>query len=181
MDTVAGGRSYSSSTGPPPAVLGWSHDISKRIREGDWPTQAVSTVQLIEQAIGGGQLEPAAQLVDYFMEEAKVVYVIYDVWSAGFAEYLAGRGVSGNELESELARLRALLTFPDGGAFAPAERWRALASLAGTLAHRLRAYDLEAGEALRLLDELREGWRQLHDRYADWQAGLLTFVASRFG
>jgi hypothetical protein len=32
-----------------------------------------------------------------------------------------------------------------------------------------------------LLAQLGEGWRQLHDRYADVMAGVLAFVARRFG
>ncbi|MFN0152986.1 MAG: hypothetical protein ACKVUT_01245 [Gaiella sp.] len=172
---------FSSSPEPPPTVLTWSHDLGKRVREGDWSQQAVSTVELIERCIADGQFEPAAQLVDYFMEEAKVVYVIYAVWSEGFARFLSERGVPETEMEAELARLRELLAFPDGEPFLPGARWRALAERAGVLGHRLRALELEQPEALRDLDDVRERWRQLHDRYADWQAGLLTFVAARFG
>src|SRR5581483_2812057 len=48
-------------------------------------------------------------------------------------------------------------------------------------ANRLRAYETTAGNALQALDELQEGWRQLHDRGADFQAAMLTYIARRFG
>jgi hypothetical protein len=85
------------------------------------------------------------------------------------------------EVEAERARLRLLLAFPDGRPFDPEPRWRALGAEAGALGNALRSFLVSAGEARAGLDTLREGWRQLHDRYADYQAGLLTFVARRFG
>ena len=41
------------------------------------------------------------------MEEAKVVYVIYKVWTAGFLDWLASQGVSADERDAEIARLTA--------------------------------------------------------------------------
>nr|MDQ3553751.1 hypothetical protein [Chloroflexota bacterium] len=70
-------------TTTPPTHLTWSDEIGKRVRTGDWEDQAASTVTKIQEALrdGGdtfglaaGRRETAAQLVDYFMEEAKVVY-----------------------------------------------------------------------------------------------------------
>ncbi len=49
----------------------------------------------------------AAQLVDSFMEEAKVVYLIYKVWTAGFLDWLAGQGVTEAERAAEIDRLNA--------------------------------------------------------------------------
>jgi hypothetical protein len=135
----------------------------------------------VEEAIAAGQWELAAQLVDYSMEEAKVVYVIYKVWTEGFLDWLRQEGVGEEELETELVRLRRLLAFPDGGEYDPRSRWDALAVAAGLLANRLRAFEIEAESAVEGVHGLRESWRQLHDRGADFQAGLLTFVARRFG
>ena len=73
------------------------------MRTGDWADQAISTVVKIEEelqaagddfGLAANRRENAAQLVDYFMEEAKVVYVIYKVWTAGFQDWLIGQGVS---------------------------------------------------------------------------------------
>lgn len=157
-------------------MLAWSADLHKRVRRGDWDDQAISTLAKIEQAAAAGSGEEAAQLVDYFMEEAKVVYLIYEVWMAGFVEWLGLQGVTDVELDAELDRLRALLALPDGSVFEPEALWAALGAGAGALGSRLRV----GGDATGL-EELREGWRRLHDRYVDFISGLLAFIAARFG
>ena len=58
--------------------LTWSDDLGKRIRTGDWPDQAIGTVTKVNEAIVDGRWEAADQLIDYFMEEAKVVQVMMD-------------------------------------------------------------------------------------------------------
>lgn len=59
--------------------LEWSESIGKRVRTGDWADQAISTVVKIEEelraagdafGLAANRRENAAQLVDYFMEEA---------------------------------------------------------------------------------------------------------------
>ena len=98
--------------------LTWSDEIGKRVRTGDWADQAVPTITKIIEALREarrhirlsiGRRETAAQLVDYFMEEAKVVYVIYDVWTTGFVDWLRDQGVSQADLDAELDRLRTLM------------------------------------------------------------------------
>jgi hypothetical protein len=170
--------------------LGWSGSIGKRIRAGDWSDQAVPTLGKAREALAeagdefglkAGRREVAAQLVDSFMEEAKVVFVIYEVWTKGFLDWLAGRGVPAAEIEAEMARLSALLAYPDGTPLDPGARWDELGAMAGVLGNRMRAYRISVADANRALDELSEGWRRLHDRYADVMAGVLAFVARRFG
>lgn len=163
-----------------PTTLTWSPSLGKRVRTGDWADQAISTTTKIREAVEQGRWEPAAQLVDYWMEEAKVCHLIYRVWSDGFDAWLADR-VPAAERDAEVSRLRRLLAFPDGSAFDPSPRWAALGERAGALGNRLRGLEIERDDALRTLDELREAWRQLHDRWADFQSGLLTFIARRFG
>ncbi|WP_420638307.1 hypothetical protein [Candidatus Poriferisocius sp.] len=174
-------KSISGSAAPPATHLTWSDEINKRVRTGDWADQAISTTVKIVEAIEAGDWETAAQLVDYWMEEAKVVHVIYQVWGQGWGSFLASRGVGTDELEAEVDRLRRLLAFPDGGPFEPEPRWAELARSAGELGNRLRAYEISAEAAVADLDRLRESWRQLHDRGADYQSGMLSFVANRLG
>src|SRR5208282_6870899 len=140
-------KSISGSAAPPVVTLSWSKEIGKRVREGPWTDQAVSTTRKFEDALDAGQLELAAQLVDYFMEEAKVVYVIYDVWSEGFRGWLSKEGVGEAELGEVDARLRRLLAFPDGSEYEPRGRWAAMAASAGTVANLLRAYEVPVPEA----------------------------------
>jgi hypothetical protein len=132
-------------------------------------------------AAAAGQRETAAQLVDYFMEEAKVVYVIYRVWMEGFLDWLRARGLAEDEIGAEVDRLCALLAYPDGSRLDPAARWAELSESAGRLAHGVRSFDLTVAAAKVELEALRVAWRMLHDRYADLMAGILAFVARRFG
>jgi len=69
-------KSISGTEANPVVTLEWSEQIGKRVRTGPWTDQAISTTRKILDAIAIGQWELAAQLVDYWMEEAKIVYVI---------------------------------------------------------------------------------------------------------
>jgi hypothetical protein len=141
-------KSISGSSVPPVARLTWSDALGKRVREGDWAEQAVSTYAKVEEAVAAGQWELAPQLVDYSMEEAKVVYVIYQVWTEGFLEWFRKEGVGEEELAAELDRLRSLLAFTDGEPYEPKPRWDALGAAAGLLANRLRGFEIDADAAV---------------------------------
>jgi hypothetical protein len=170
--------------------LTWSEQLNKRVRSGAWTDQALPTLEAVQAALAGagaelgvsaGRLEQAAQLIDYFMEEAKVVYSVYKVWLRGFLDWLEQQGVTAADRQAELDRLATLLAYPEGAPFEPVAHWAALGEQAGRLANRVRGGDLTGASAGAELEALRESWRQLHDRYADLMSGILTFVARRFG
>ena len=92
-------------------TLTWSENLGKRIRSGDWQDQTIPTVQKIDDLIAGKAWEPAAEMVDYFMEEAKICHKIYVGWSRGFQEWMRFQGVDDAEMEAELDRLKLLLNF----------------------------------------------------------------------
>ena len=130
--------------------LEWSDTIGKRVRSGDWADQAISTVVKIEEelqaagddfGLAANRRENAAQLVDYFMEEAKVVYVIYKVWTAGFKDWLMTRA-SPKRIWRRGRSADQLMAYPDGTPLDPEPRWEALALRAGRLANGIRSYDL---------------------------------------
>ena len=135
-------KGISGSQVPPVVKLTWSDDIGKRVREGDWADQAVSTTRKIAEAIDANQWELAAQLIDYWMEEAKVVHVIYQVWTEGFLAHLREQGVPEEEIQAEFTRLRELLAFPDGRPFEASEPWRELGLAAGVLGNSVRGYEI---------------------------------------
>lgn len=164
-----------------PGQVTWSDTVGKRIRGGSWTDQAISTTKKIQEAIEASQWERAAELLDYWMEEAKVVYVVYKTWTDGWRRYFAYRGIAAEDVEVEVVRLQHLLAFPDGRPFDSRVHWSELAERAGLLTHMMRSMDLDTSEACTRLDELRESWRQHHDRGSDFQSGLLTFVARTFG
>ena len=120
--------------------LEWSEAIGKRVRSGDWADQAhPDPGEGAGGARGGGdefglragRREVAAQLVDSFMEEAKVVYLIYKVWTAGFLDWLTGQGVTDAERAAEIERLRRLMAYPDGTPLDPEARWAELGGAGG--------------------------------------------------
>ena len=162
-------------------TLAWSDELGKRVRTGDWADQAISTTRKIREAVADGRWEPAAQLVGYFMDEAKVCHRIYSVWADGFDAWLAAEGVAAEELRAERGRVRRLLAFPDGGAFEPFARWDALEAAASAVESRLRGDRPSPEEALAAFDDLRESWRQLHDRWVDFISAQLALVDRRFG
>ena len=168
--------------------LAWSDEIGKRVRTGEWADQAVSTVTKIKEAVEeagdvfglkAGRRETAAQLVDYFMEEAKVVYVIYKVWTDGFLAWLRDQGSTDADIDAEMTRLRQLMAYPDRTPLDPTARWEALGERAGRLANGIRGYDLSVAASHAELDGLSEDWRRLHDRYADVMAGVLGYAARK--
>ena len=180
--TISTARYGASMTGiDSQSNVTWSNSVGKRIREGSWTDQATSTTEKIREAIQASHWERAAELLDYWMEEAKVVYVVYRTWTDGWRRYFESRGVPAADVEREVTRLQHLLAFPDGRPFDSRVHWRELAEHAGLLTHTMRSMDLDKSEAAARLHELCESWRQHHDRGSDFQSGLLTFVARRFG
>ena len=173
-------KSISGNSAVGPTTLTWSEALGKRVRTGDWADQAIPTVTKIAEAIASGHWELAAQLVDYVMEEAKVCHVVYQVWTDGFMTCLGDR-VGPSERDSEAARLREVLAFPDGSPFEPGPAWSELGARAGRLANEIRGCEIDAAAAIAGVDTLREGWRQLHDRGADLMSGLLAFISRRLG
>jgi hypothetical protein len=171
-------------------TLIWSDEIGKRIRTGDWDDQAISTVTKIREVLEeagddfgpkAGRREVAAELVDYFMEEAKVIYLIYRVWTEGFLDWLREEGVTQAEVDAELDRLAHLLAYPDGTPLDAPARWADLGAQAGRLGNRIRSYDITVADGTAEVEELLAAWRRLHDRNADLMAGVLAWVARRFG
>lgn len=161
--------------------LEWSDELGRRIRSGAWPDQAVSTVTKIVEALRAGAAAQAADLLDYFVDEARVVQGIYTVWFPRFREWLLAEGVEAAEVGAELERLAALLALPDGRRFDPHAGWEDFEARAGRLAGAIRSGGAAETAALAELDAVREDWRRLHDRWADLMSGVLTFVARRFG
>ena len=126
-----------------------------------------------------GQRESAAQLVDYFMEEAKVLYVVYGLWMAGFEDWLRGEGVG----EAELARRAGSAARPHGLARQDPARHRG--PVGGPRRgrrgrHGIRSYDVRGrrrGRGRGAACGLATAARPL--RRPD--GGLLAFVVRRFG
>ena len=91
------------------------------------------------------------------------------------------KGLSRGAWDEEVARLRTLLAFPDGGLFQPSPRWEQLGAHAGSLGNRVRGTEIAGEDAIREFDLLREEGGHLHDRWVDFYGGVLTFLARSYG
>jgi hypothetical protein len=159
--------------------VAYSEVVGRRIREGSWEEQKVSTYRRIQEAIAAAQWEEAAALAHYFVDEAQTCFAIYRQWIPDLHAFLADHGVSGDELERVEAEILAKLALPDGRPFDPRRHWDAfltdMEALAGHCHRR------EADAALRALEAMKTTWRQCHDRDADHAYGLMHEVKARLG
>ncbi|CAA9534933.1 MAG: hypothetical protein AVDCRST_MAG79-1268 [uncultured Thermoleophilia bacterium] len=161
------------------AAIGFSDVIGRRVRVGDWQDQTVSTYRRIHAALDGGAWDEAAELAEYFVDEAKVCWVLYRQWIRDIAGYLATNGVSEDDLAAIEEQIAEASRLPDGSPFDSDAHWARFTSLVEDVVHAARAGD--ATTARRSMDEAKEVWRQTHDRDVDHTYGLMAAVKTRLG
>jgi hypothetical protein len=153
--------------------------IGRRARVDSWENQKISTYRRIREAIDREDWDAAAQLMNYFIDEAKVCFSIYRQWIPDLNAFLAENGVAQSELDQVNADIVAKLAHPDGRAWNAYQQWdRFLTSVERTVAAIFRE---DAKEALELLDDAKETWRRCHDRDVDHSYGLMSEIVARFG
>lgn len=160
-------------------TIGFSEVLGRRVRLGAWEDQKVSTYRIIRSALEDGDAATAADHAHYFVDEANVCFSLYRQWIRDLRGYLAGRGVGAEELERIDAAVVATLALPDGRPFEPFRHW----DLVHAAQRRLigASHRGETHEALAALEEMKELWRQTHDRDVDHTYGLMSAVQERFG
>ena len=62
--------------------IGYSEQLKRRVRVGDWQDQRRSTWDKIGEAIDRGDAEDAAALAAYTVDEAKIIYDVMAQWQA---------------------------------------------------------------------------------------------------
>jgi hypothetical protein len=153
--------------------------LGRRVRLGSWQDQKVSTYRKIREALAERRWDEAAELASYFVDEANVCFTLYRQWLADLRGFLRDRGVAAADVERVDAEIVAKLTLPDGSPWHPRRQWdRFLGEVQRFQAH---AYREQAEAALGTLDELKETWRQCHDRDVDHTYGLMSEIHVRFG
>lgn len=161
----------------PPLV---HHDaIGYQVRRGGYLEHATSTYTLAEHAVRDGRFSDAAELGRYTVREAVEAHELFRDWIARIPRYMAERGVPGEAIAEDEARIAALLRSPDGSTFDPDAGWAAYIEGIEAFASAIAAGRTE--EALTLLGRARETWRDTHDRKCDWVYGLVDAVARRLG
>ena len=159
--------------------LAFSETLGRRTRSGDWEEQAFSTYQNIRDAVGDGRFSEAAILIDFFRDEAEVIYGIFRSLIPDGNQFLMDRGVLREELESINARILDLLSLPDGRPFHARRLWEEFRSIGVDLIRKCGEGDRIG--LLTLLEQYKETWRLIQDRDVDHFYGLLNEAVNRFG
>jgi hypothetical protein len=159
--------------------LAYSEVLGRRVRRGGWDEQAVSTLDLIEQALYTGRFGDAAELADFFEDEAEVVHSIYRDWVPKLIDYLREHGVDDAELTAINEGILSLVRTPDGRPFHARRLW-------GELQADVRAFVLDCGRedpgaARASLGRVHAHWLTLHDHDVDHIYGLMDAIVRRWG
>jgi hypothetical protein len=162
-----------------PGLISYSEVLGRRVRSGDWEDQAVATYDKILAALDEGRFADAAELADFFVDEAAVIHSIYRDWIPQLIEFLEGRGVGEDELAEVNEGILALLRLPDGRPFHARRLW-------GELQAAVREFALlcgrgEGAAARAQIAAARDQWQLLHDHDVDHMYGLLDAIVGRWG
>jgi hypothetical protein len=160
-------------------TVAFSELLGRRVRVGSWEDQKISTYRKIKEALDDRRWDDAARLANYFVDEANVCFQIYRQWIPDLNAFLRENGVPQEELDSVNAAIVDKLRLPDGTPFVPRRQWDRFLSQVEefvALAHREQAETAHAK-----LDELKETWRQTHDRDVDHTYGLMHEIVERLG
>jgi Fe-S-cluster formation regulator IscX/YfhJ len=153
--------------------------LGRRVRLGSWEDQKISTYRKIKEAIEEQRWDDAATLGSYFVDEANVCFTLYRQWIADLNAFLRDRGVDVEKIEARNRQATELNRLPDGSAWHPRRHWDRF--LSEVQAFTAATYREQRDEALRLLDEMKETWRQCHDRDVDHTYALMSLVKEELG
>lgn len=152
-------------TGAPGSPIGWSEILGRRIRQDDLSTLGISSQTLAEQAIERGEWALAAELVEYFSNELRIMNGILFTWLSDILDYRVNK-------EAPIAAGLGATLLAGFRAFDPGrgDQDRALA--------RLAAGDAGAAADIELM---RVRWAAQHDGLVVWIQEVLTEIAASFG
>src|SRR5689334_5223280 len=87
--------------------------LGRRTRLGSWEDQKISTYRKIRDAIAEGSWDDAAELGNFFVDEARVCFAIYRQWIPDLRAFLVEHGVPADEVEAANRAIVAKLDLPD--------------------------------------------------------------------
>ena len=163
----------------PEGAIGYSELLGRRVRNGDWDDQTVSTLDKMITAIEAGDFTAAAELGDFFVDEAGVVHSIYRDWLPKLIDFIGARGVSEPEVVKINEDILALCRRPDGSPFHARRMW-------GEFQAKMREFVLICGRAdkaaaLAQAEEIHKTWVVLHDHDIDHIYGLMDYCVRTWG
>lgn len=153
--------------------------IGRRTRMGDLTEQNISTYDKAKSALEARDWSAAAHYAEFMVDEADVCFRLYRQWIADLKSFLVAGGVSRAEVGEVDARVLDKCRLPDGTPFDAHKHWDRFRSQVHDFV--ALSYREQAAAAGRKLDELKETWRQTHDRDVDHIYGLMSEVQDRFG
>lgn len=157
----------------------FSDILGRRVRLGSWEDQKISTFRKIKAAVAEGNWDHAAELADYFTDEANVCFSLYRQWINDLNGFLKEQGTPADELAEINASIVEKIALPDGSPWNPHRHWDLYKRQQRELLSYI--YRGRADEAGRALDSMKETWRQTHDRDVDHTYGLMSEIQERFG
>ena len=171
------GRISSEPEGDGP--LSYSDVLGRRVRRGDWDDQKIATLDKIEEAITAGKFSEAAELADFFKDEASVIHSIYRDWIPKLIDFLRDRGIDEAELSQINEQILSVVRTPEGRPFHARRLW-------GEFEGKLREVVLACGRedaeaAAAAMADAHSSWLTLHDHDVDHIYGLMSEVVRRFG
>lgn len=161
------------------SALTFSDVLGRRIRSGDWVDQKVSTFRKVGQAVDEGRWGDAAELANYFVDEARVCWNLYRQWTVELDDFLARRGVSRHALDALRQSISEVTRMPDGSLFEPEKEWALFHEQIAGVVEATERRDGDAAHAL--MDLAKETWRRTHDRDVDTIYGYSSEVSTRLG
>ncbi|MDH3753223.1 MAG: hypothetical protein OEU32_05050 [Acidimicrobiia bacterium] len=161
------------------ASIEFSEILGRRVRLGSWEDQKISTYRKIADAVSDGSWDHAADLADYFTDEANVCFSLYRQWINQLQGFLRDNGATTDEVDAIDAAIVAKLDLPDGTPWNARRHWdRYRQEQRALLGH---IYRQETDAALTMLAQMKETWRQTHDRDVDHTYGLMSAAQERHG
>src|SRR3990170_3284998 len=95
--------------GPTPSGVAFSEKLGRNVRTGNWDDQKITTIDKVRQALETDNFREAAEMADFFLDEAMVIYDIFRHWVNDLNEFMLARDVSEAVVREVNAHILSLL------------------------------------------------------------------------
>jgi len=162
-------------------VRGLRHheELGQMVRQGSWADHCRPTYDLFVESLAEGDLEGAADLARYTLQEAQEPVDLYLAWLPQIRGFLTANGTDPDLVKVEAKRIRAVVAngAPDG--YDPEAGWQRVRELAEAAASF--ALKGQTEEAAKTLEKSRLVWLDTHDRLCDEVQGMIGLTAELLG
>ena len=156
-----------------------SDSLGRKVRTGSWQDQSVGTYTKLSACIASREASTAISYVEFFLQEAKVIYALYTQINPDLRAFMHSRGMSAAEVSDADRNVVDLLRLPSG------EPFDRDALMSDVEQHARLCSDAIDADQWAAADEnaeaMRETWRRVKDRDGDHSYGLIDAIVKRFG